>query len=380
MKILYVITKSNWGGAQRHVFDLATAMKDRGNDVYVALGGEGVLKKRLEAAGIYTFSIAALGRDVSFGKDLESFREIRSIIKDKRPDIVHLHSTKVTGLGSVAARMHGVKHVIQTIHGWAFNEDRPVFQRLAIRAFSWLTMLLCHKTILLSEYEYGQALGFPWIKEKLSLIPLGVKMPVFMSVDGAKQTISKMIGLELADFNKRTVIGTIAELHKNKGLTYFVNAFAAVVKEYPTAISVVIGDGEERASLASLIRERGLEKSLFLAGYLEHASEYLKAFSVFALPSIKEGLPYTILEAGQAGLPVIATPVGGIPEIVEDMRSGILVQARNQRELAHAVSFMIEHPVERKQYGAALKEKVATKFAMDKMINSIEKLYSDRAQ
>src|SRR6185437_7035984 len=106
-----------------------------------------------------------------------------------------------------------------------------------------------------------------------------------------------------------------------------------------------IGDGEEKESLGSLIKEQGLEKNLFLAGYLEHASEYLKAFSAFVLPSIKEGLPYTILEAGQAGLPVIATPVGGIPEIVEDMRSGILVQAKNQRELAHAISFMIEHPV-----------------------------------
>lgn len=377
MKILYVITKSNWGGAQRHVFDLATAMKDKGHDVYVALGGEGILKKRLEAAGIYTFSIAELGRDVSIGKDLSSFKEIWNIIRNKRPDVVHLHSTKVTGLGSVAARILRVKSVVQTIHGWAFNEDRSIWQKAAIVFFSWMTMMLAHKTILLSEFEYGQAMNFPWVREKLKLIPLGVKMPTFMSVDGAKQTIAKLIGFDLAEFNKRTVVGTIAELHRNKGLPYLVNAMAAVVKEFPVAISVIIGDGEERAALSLLIKEQQLEKNLFLAGYLEHASEYLKAFNVFALPSIKEGLPYTILEAGQASLPVIATPVGGIPEIVEDMRSGILVQARNQRELAHAISFMIEHPIERKQYGAALKEKVATKFAMDRMIDSIDQLYSN---
>jgi glycosyltransferase involved in cell wall biosynthesis len=376
MKILYVITKSNWGGAQRHVFDLATAMKDKGHDVYVALGGEGILKKRLEAAGIYTFSIAALGRDVSLGKDFNSFKEIWNVIRNKRPDIVHLHSTKVTGLGSVAARLLRVKLVVQTIHGWAFNEDRPIHERLAIRIFSWITMLLCHRTILLSEFEYSQAMSFPWIKEKLKLIPLGVKAPTFMSVDGAKQTIAKMVGLDVPDFNKRTVIGTIAELHRNKGLTYLINAMAAVVQEYPAAICIVIGDGEEKAALGMLIQERKLEKNFFLAGYLEHASEYLKAFSVFTLPSVKEGLPYTILEAGQASLPVIATPVGGIPEIVEDMRSGILVQARNQRELAHAISFMIEHPIERKQYGTALREKIATKFSMETMINSLQELYS----
>jgi len=377
MKILYVITKSNWGGAQRHVFDLATAMKDKGHDVYVALGGEGILKKRLEAAGIYTFSIAGMGRDVNVSKDAGSFKEIFSVIKQKRPDIIHLHSPKAAGLGALAGRLLGVKNIIYTVHGWAFNEDRSIWQKAAIIFFSWMTMMLSHKTILLSGFEYSQAMSFPWIKEKLKLIPLGVKMPTFMSVDGSKQTIAKLIGFDLADFNKRTVIGTIAELHKNKGLPYLVNAMAAVVKEYPSAISVIIGDGEEKAALDLLIKEQKLEKNIFLAGYLEHASEYLKAFNVFALPSIKEGLPYTILEAGQASLPVIATPVGGIPEIVEDMRSGILVQARNQRELAHAISFMIEHPVERKQYGAALKEKVATKFSMDKMLSAIEKLYSE---
>ena len=318
-----------------------------------------------------------MGRDISVSKDTGSFKEIFSVIRQKKPDIIHVHSPKAAGLGALAGRLLRVKQIVYTVHGWSFNEDRPIWEKAAIIFFSWLTMMLSHKTILLSEYEYRQTMSFPWIKEKLKLIPLGVKMPVFMSVDGAKQTIAKLIGLDLADFNKRIVIGTIAELHRNKGLPYLVNAMAAVVKEYPTAISVIVGDGEEKAALGLLIQEHKLEKNLFLAGYLEHASEYLKAFNVFALPSIKEGLPYTILEAGQASLPVIATPVGGIPEIVEDMRSGILVQARNQRELAHAISFMIEHPLERKQYGTALKEKVATKFSMEKMIGSIERLYAN---
>jgi glycosyltransferase involved in cell wall biosynthesis len=124
MKILYLITKSNWGGAQRHVFDLAVAMKDRGHDVAVALGGDGTLRTRLEAAGIYTHSIASLGRDISTGKDTGSLKEIMSVIHHRRPDILHVHSPKAAGLGAVAGRILGVKKIMYTVHGWAFNEDR----------------------------------------------------------------------------------------------------------------------------------------------------------------------------------------------------------------------------------------------------------------
>ncbi len=376
MKILYVITKSNWGGAQRHVFDLATAMKDKGHDVWVAIGGEGILKQKLESAGIYTFGIAKLGRDISLGKDTGSFKEIYTVIKNKKPDILHLHSPKAAGLGALAGRLAGVASIITTVHGWTFSEDRPFYQLMSIRFFSWLTILLSHTTIVLSEREYKQALHFPWVKDKIQLIPLGIKAPTFISIDGAKQALAKIIGMNPADFNKKTIIGTIAELHPNKGLPYLIEAMASVAVQQPNAIAVIVGDGQEKAALHMLIKERQLEKVVFLAGYLDHASEYLKAFNIFVMSSQKEGLPYVILEAGCASLPVVATAVGGIPEMVEDMKSGILIQSKNARELAHALSFMIEHPDERKKYGAALKERVTTKFSMDRMLWLIEGLYS----
>ncbi len=378
MKILYVITKSNWGGAQRHVFDLATSMKAKGHDVWVAVGGNGILTEKLEKAGIYTFSIATLGRDISPGKDAGSFREIYTIIKNKRPDILHLHSPKASGLGALAGRLLHIKTIITTVHGWTFNESRPIYERIPIIFFSWITMILSHTTILLSEAEYSQALYFPFVKHKITLIPPGIKPPIFMSVDGSKQMISKSIGMELTDFNKKVVIGTIAELHKNKGLTYLVNSMTAVVEQQPNAICIIIGDGQENINIQTLIKGINLEKNVFLVGYIDNAADYLKAFNIFALSSIKEGLPYVILEAGCASLPVVATTVGGIPEIVEDMKSGILIQSRNSRELSHALSFMIEHPEERKKYGANLKERVLTKFSMEKMIWMIEGLYGNK--
>ena len=377
MKILYVITKSNWGGAQRHVYDLATAMKEKGHDVWVALGGNGLLKEKLGAASIYTFPIDGLGRDISIGKDAGSFKEIFAVIKSKRPDLIHLHSPKAAGLGSLAGRLLGVKQIITTVHGWTFNEPRPWYERLSIIFFSWLTMILSHTTVLISEREYVQAARFPFVKNKLKLITLGISQPTFMSVEGAKQLLAKHIGMDIAEFGKRTVVGTIAELHPNKGLTYLLEAMRTVAEQHPQSICLVVGDGQSAAMLHLLIKQYNLEPQFFLAGYMDNASEYLKAFNIFVLPSVKEGLPYTILEAGSASLPVVATSVGGVPEIIDDMKSGILVQPKNSRELGHALSFMIEHPEERKKYGATLKEKVTTKFSLERMLWLIEGLYGN---
>jgi len=377
MKILYIITKSNWGGAQRHVFDLATAMKEKGHDVWVALGGEGILKHKLEEAGIYTFPINTLGRDISLKKDTASFGEIYTIIKNKRPDIIHLHSPKAAGLGSLAGRLLRVKKIITTVHGWTFNEIRPFYERLFIAFMSWLTMMFSHLTILISEKDHTQALYFPFVKEKVKLIPLGLKPCTFLSIDGAKHAIAKCIGLDLAEFNKKMPIACITELHPNKGLTYLIEAMRDVSRSHPESILIIIGDGQDYEKLSKLIKEYKLENQVFLIGYLDNANQYLKAFSFLTLPSLKEGLPYAILEAGSAALSVVATAVGGIPEIVEDMKSGILIQSKNSRELAHALSFMIEHPEERRKYGAALKERVATKFALDKMLWLVESAYEE---
>lgn len=372
---MYIITKSNWGGAQRHVFDLSLAMKSSGHEVWVILGGEGLLKKKLEEAGIYTFSIPEMDRDINLKKEINSFKEIYTIIKDKKPDIIHLHSPKASGLGSLAGRILKIKSIITTIHGWSFNEERPVYERLGIIFFSWLTMLLSHKTIVISSKEHKQALHFPWVKEKIEFIPLGIKPITFISVDGAKQALAKIIGMNFVDFYKKNVIATIAELHPNKGLQYLIQAIKIIAQEQQNTICLIIGEGQDKEALQEQIKKDNLSEKIFLTGRIDNASEYLKGISVFVLPSIKEGLPYVILESGLASLAVVATNVGGIPDIIDDMKSGILIQPKNYRELAHALSFMIEHPEERRSYGNLLKEKVSSSFKIEDMINKIARLY-----
>jgi glycosyltransferase involved in cell wall biosynthesis len=114
---------------------------------------------------------------------------------------------------------------------------------------------------------------------------------------------------------------------------------------------------------------------VFLVGHTPAVAEYIQAFDVFMLASLSEGLGYVLLEAGLAHAPVIATGVGGIPEVIEDMHSGVLVQPKKWQELAHALSFMMDHPIERKKYGNTLKDRVLQKFLVEKMIQDIERVY-----
>jgi glycosyltransferase involved in cell wall biosynthesis len=230
---------------------------------------------------------------------------------------------------------------------------------------------------LLSEREYSQTQRFPGAKEKLALVLPGMEQPIFMSIDGARQFLAKSANIDLVELKKYIIIGTIAELHPNKGLEYLIGAMEQVCKDHPNILCIIMGDGEDKSYLSALISEHKLENNIKLLGYVPEAVHYLKALNIFLLPSRKEGLPYVLLEAGFASLPVIATTVGGIPEIIEDMKSGVLVQPKNSRELAHSISFMIEHPQMRRQYGTALRESVMQKFSLEKMVAGTEALYDN---
>ncbi len=374
MKILYVITKSNWGGAQRHVFDLATHFKTQGHEVIVALGGEGMLRDRLREAGIATRPIAGLGRDISLTKDSSSFGDIFKIIKEVRPDVLHLHSPKAAGLGSLAGRLLRVKKIIYTVHGWAFNEDRSIHQKSAMAFFSWLTMLFSTHIITLSEKETAQAQAFPWVARKIRMIPQGIIPPKFFATASARLLLEQKMA---TSFDKKILVGTIAELHPNKGLFYAINAFEKVAQHHPSAILFIIGSGELEGQLRNLIKEKNLEKNVILAGYLEHAAEYLKAFNIFLLSSIKEGLPYTLIEAGYAGLPVVATTVGGIPEVIEDMKTGILIQPKKSAEISHALEFLIEHKTVQREYAKNLNEKVKARHNLEETLRNTAYVYEE---
>lgn len=368
IKVLFVITKSNFGGAQHYVYDLARGLPRDTFEAVVACGGSGVLVEKLNEAQVRTIPLP-LTRDVSPLRDLASFFALVHLFRTECPDVVHLNSAKASGLGAVAARLAGIPNIIFTAHGWAFNEDRALLSHIAIKFFSWLTVVLTHKTIAVSEAVHRDTQNWPFVKNKVVTIHNGVDSIAFLS----RKEVREKLHLPPDAF----IIGTIAELHPNKGLTYAIEAIAKLLEKHPDIYYVIWGDGEEKDPLNALVKARGLHGRVLLHGFMKDASHYLKAFDCFVLPSTKEGLPYVILEAGLAELPVIATSVGGIPEVILDQKTGLLVPAKNADALADALDKLITSPTLRTSLGNTLHEKVLHDFSLDNMTTNTLKLYGN---
>jgi glycosyltransferase involved in cell wall biosynthesis len=378
--ILFVITKSNWGGAQKYVYDLAVGLPKDIFNVTVALGGKGVLKEKLENSGIKTIIIERLGRNINIFDDISVFFKLLRLFHIEKPDIVHLNSSKIGGLGALAGRFVRTQKIVFTVHGWAFNETRGILQKTVIKLLSWITIILSHHVITVSEYDCKQGHGMPFTGKKITTIHNGISEIDFKNKEESRNELLKKFVDLAPKLDEKTVwLGTIAELHKNKGLEYAIKALAIARKSekhlFSDLIFVVIGDGEERVNLENLIKTENLENIVILAGYKDYAMSFLKAFDIFLLPSVKEGLPFVLLEAGMAKLPSIATAVGGVPEIIDDMTSGILVQPKNPQEIAEGIKYLKKHKEKRFEFGQKLHQKILITFSMKEMLNKTMKIY-----
>lgn len=309
MKVLYVITKANWGGAQRYVYDLATALPEAAFDVAVAFGQPGQLAEKLHAAEVRTLPILSLERDVSFLADAKSFFELARLFRAEKPDVVHVNSSKAAGIGALAARLIGVPRIIFTVHGWPFLEPRSAVNRAFMYFFSWLTALLSHAVIVVSEHDLAIARRMPCVARKIVRIYNGIDPHPHLG-SGERIRSAFPAGARIT--------GTIGELTRNKN---HISLLKEAQKD-PELHVAIVGEGELRAWLEAKIKECGLEGRVKLFGFIP-AREALRGFDTFALPSLKEGLPYVLLEAKAAGLPIVANRVGGVGEILDakDMNS-----------------------------------------------------------
>ncbi|MDB5266889.1 MAG: hypothetical protein JWN89_704 [Parcubacteria group bacterium] len=366
-KILLGITKSNFGGAQRYVLDLASELKKNGHEVKVLAGGSGPLISELSAAGVEVISLPSLGRDISLIQDIGSFIFIWKTLMRENPDVFHINSSKIGGLGALAARMLRIRKVVFTSHGWAFNEERPLYQKLIIKLLAWFTILLSHTTIAVSE-KTKQDAGFPFIQKKLVVIRNGIGDIALLPRDTAREKLLPGIAPGTLLF------GAITELHPTKGIDILLKAWAQFKKDHEGEL-VIIGGGEEKENLEKVSKELGVEHTSHLKGFMLDARTLLSGFDVFLLPSRSEGMPYALLEAGRAGLPIIASRVGGIPEVVTDEVSGLLVPPKGVSQLASALAHLAENRDKRRTLGETLKKHVETDFSLDKMTRDTLHVY-----
>ncbi len=372
IKILYIITKADWGGAQRYVFDLASEAHRRGYAVTVAVGSNGALTEKLQSLGIRTI-LLPLRQHRTFIGDILTFGSIFSLIqllRNESPDIVHTNSAKAGGIGALSARIARVQHIIFTAHGWEFNAPRNFLSKIGIRFFSWLTILLSHHTIAVSGAILYDVHKLPYVIHKIKVIYNGVSCTKLPERKEARAILD--IGI-----SKTYWIGMISELNPTKRVEDAIYSFSHILREYPDTVLVIFGDGRERDYLERIIHKLQLTKSVVLAGFRKDAPTLLRAFNLFIHTPVSEALGYAVLEAGCASLPVIATNVGGIPEIIINKKYGILVPPRDQATLAGAISSLLKDTPLAEKMGALLHKRVQKDFSKQQMLSKTFNLYTD---
>lgn len=368
-KVLLCITKANFGGAQRYVYELAKSIPKNEFDVVVACGEGETLKQKLREASIKVIDLEFSKRNISISNDIKTFFEIIKILKQERPDILHLNSSKIGGLGSLAGRLMRTPNIIFTAHGWAFNENRSLLSKLVIKILHTITVLLSGTTIAVAEKIKYSVSSLTSVRNKIKVIYNGIENYKLLSQKDA------LIKLGVTD-SKKTVIISIGELHPSKGLDIAIKSISLLPEEKKNKILyLIIGAGEEKSLLESLIDELRLHDQVKLVGFVENAKSVLSGADIFLLPSRTEAFPYVLLEAGLAGIPTIATSVGGIPEIIKDMQNGILVHPRNPKEVAEAISYLLDHKDTQKEFSKNIKQTVSEFFPFSKMLEETLAIY-----
>lgn len=372
-KILFLITKGNFGGAQRYVFDIATRVEKHGFSAVVAAGGIGELSARLQEHGIGYRSLDSLARDLSIIADIRALSEIWRLIDEVDPDIVHLNSSKAAFLAALVSWIVGVPHIVTTIHGWPFRERRNFLWRAMATIASWITVQLSTVVICVSSSDHAAA-GWMHADRSLVVIHNGVDPFDVVSRSAARARLYSESEREVHEGDLWVV--TAAELHANKNLLRALEAISQYNNSHERKIFYsIFGEGEERAKLVAAIGALSLGNHVKLLGYVPDSKQYLAAFDVFLLPSIKEGHPYALLEAGSLGLPVIASSVGGIPEIIESGKDGLLVAPQDTEALHDALALFAENEKMRTEFAVALKEKIGALFSLRQMVEETVRVY-----
>ena len=377
VKVLMVITKDDVGGAQKYVRDLMENLDKAQFEAKIITGGKN---------GVYFLS-NSLKPHFLFFNDLAAAVELFFVFRREQPDIIHLNSSKAGVVGALAAclyklflkpKSYNLKvKVIFTAHGWVFNPDNNL-SGLRRRFYILLHRFAAKfQDAIINVSEYDRQLA---IKEKIASSQklftvhngIDIQSVKFFDRDVARQTLIKK--LEIGNWKLEingTWIGSIGRLVSEKSYEDFIRA-AALVKNLK-ANFFIFGDGYERQKLQSLIARHQLQDRFFLLGAVADAARHLKAFDVFILSSVKEGLPYTMLEAMAASLPMITTRVGGMTEVAEGR--GLVMPPRESAELARAIDFYLDHPDKAQESAKNGQDFLIQNLTLRKMVRETEKIY-----
>lgn len=362
LKIAYIVTRSDRiGGAQVHVRDLAVSLLRSGHEAIVLTGSNGPYVNALRDAGVEVLTLPHLGAAINPVRDLQAFGEIRSALKSERPDLVSTHSSKAGILGRAAGRTLGLP-VVFTAHGWAFTPGIPRREASLYRWIERVAAPLATRVITVSDFDRQLALAHRVVSaEKVVTVHNG--MP---DIDPALR----------ADPGRSPVrLAMIARFEAQKDHPTLLRALAGV-QDVAWHLDL-IGDGPLMADAQAMSRDLGLADRVHFWGQRLDVADRLAEAQVAVLITNWEGFPRSILEAMRAGLPVISSAVGGVPESVKDGDTGFLVPASDVGALQRRLRQLLADPELRRRMGQSGRERYERHFTLAKTVEKTLAVYAD---
>jgi glycosyltransferase involved in cell wall biosynthesis len=363
MKILYLITKSEAGGAQTHIWQLSNYLQNNGHQVAVMALPGGWLDKGLQEIGIKFSPNHFLANSFNPFRCILAIKEIKKTVRDFQPDLISCHSTAA----GFWTRM-GIRNKVPTVftaHGWGFAGGTPLFRKYPIVLAEKLASQFCEKIICVSDYDKKLALNYG-IADPLKIVTIhnGVEIQGDIS--------DKELSIPL----KIVFVGRFVP---QKDQLLFCKAFLGLKSELKERAQIAfVGDGPLRNKVEEYVKASQFSNHFQFLGELRRDDVFkvLKQSNLFVLIANWEGFPRSILEAMSCGLPVVASDVGGVSEVV-DNSCGLLVKKGDLDDIQRALIRMIEEPELIKKLGQKAKQKVENSFSLDKMLSKTEQLYQE---
>lgn len=374
--MLRVVARLNVGGPAIHTILLTAGLQDDRFRSTLVTGvegkSEGSMLHLARKRGVAPLVLPALGREIDPRSDLRCVYQLWRLMRRLRPQIVHTHTAKAGTVGRVAARLAGVPIVVHTFHGHVFH---GYFGPIATRTFLSIERglgRLTDRTLAVSESQrrelarYGVA---PW--EQIEVMPLGLELERFTHCEARRGELRAELGLP----SDAPLVGIVARLVPIKDHDTFLRACRRVADRLPAARFLVVGDGERRGEIEALAGTLGLgDRTLFL-GWRHDLDRLYADVDVVALTSRNEGLPVAVIEAMASARPVVATRVGGVPDLVRDGATGLLAPPGDTGAIANALLRLLEDSHLAARMGQAGREAAYPRYTSGRLVANVRDLY-----
>ncbi|MGI8785201.1 MAG: glycosyltransferase family 4 protein [Acidobacteriota bacterium] len=351
LRILFVDTEKVWRGGQDQLFSLMTGLRQRGHEICLVAVPDAALAPKAIAEGLRVVPLS-----IRKSYELPAFYRLQRLLRDESFDIIHFNTPRAVFLGTLISRWRGVPvRIISRRVNFPFRSG-------------WLSRF---------KYSFGI--------DHIITVSHSI-LETLLEAGVAPQKVSVVYeGIDLADFDlvppdsdlplDRKLIGTVSHLSEEKGHRFLIEAARRVCEAHPEALFVIVGDGPLHSSLIGLRDRLGLSKQIMFVGFREQPIALLKRFDLFVLPSLSEGLSSAIMAAMACSLPVVATRVGGIPELVSDEVTGLLVQPADSIDLATAIKSLLSQPSRAALLGRAGRERIREHFRIDVKLEQTVGIY-----